>query len=202
MQNHSLVASVGTAICVVATVTCTPRLGGHETAVKKPSPSQASIPAPLSSAPASCPGSASPQPLASDLGLAIGKAPVWAVGFTTGTDGRAVLAKPGEATRVGYGMKVLWVAERSLSATVHVDGSQLGSRAPLRFQPATSDSQSPQNELVLDPSAPSDTTSVSPSGSRFLRYPSLIFIPVAGCYSLRAKWSTGYWEAVFASGAG
>jgi hypothetical protein len=99
-------------------------------------------------------------------------------------------------------MKMLWVTERNLGATVHVAGSQLGSGGPLWFLDATSNSQSPLKELSLDPSNPSDTTSVSAAGSPYLRYPSLIFIPVAGCYSLRAKWGADEWEATFASGAG
>jgi hypothetical protein len=201
MQNRSVIASLVSAICGVAIVGCNPTRG-DETAVEKPGPSHTSQPAPLTTAPASCRGSSTPQRLGSDHGMAIGTAPVWAVGFTTGTGGGAVLARPGEATRVGYGMKVLWVTDPSLRTTVHVDGSRLGSGVPLWFQPATSNSRTPLNELVLDPSNPSDTTLVTAAGSSYLRYPSLIFIPTAGCYSLRAKWSTGSWEAIFASGAG
>lgn len=191
-------ARSGWAVAVIAMLACSP---GSST----PGPTATSggtppvVESPLGYAPDACPGSQPPQTLRSDLGLALGTSPVWAVGFMSARVSGAYLRRPGTVQRQGYPMKILWVMDHATGLTTHVRGRYNSS--PVWLQVIDGKGPLEGTDLVLDPKHPSDTTSVTGGSADLLRFPGQVFVPSAGCYSLQASWPGGSWTATFSAGA-
>lgn len=189
-------------ISLLASCTSTSSLPTTGTATASPSASTTSarpvvtptllIPPPLGMVPQNCPPGPTPQPIFSDIGPVVGAAPVWVTGFG---GPHAVIHIPTYFTYTQYGWtwKLLWKMQSGYTHPITLEGGNLRNGTLLWFQIGQ---QNPSTSPVLDPLH----SGQQPSAGSGLNWPSYMYIPIAGCYSLEAKWPGGHWRITFAAG--
>jgi hypothetical protein len=130
-------------------------------------------------------------------GELVGGTRVWA-GIYAERDGPNVFHAPGAPhRRLGWRIKVLWIMRAHVSAgVVRISGVNLDTEEPLWFQVSGESAQDPTPVLELDPSSGIQTT-----GRRWAEFPSYLFFPRAGCYSIRATGEDDGWEVIVALGS-
>jgi hypothetical protein len=96
-------------------------------------------------------------------------------------------------THRGWRIKVLWVMRSDQQAVVTIEGSNVKTGQPLWFKPADAKAGP---AAVLDPAHPG-----APSErAGWLNFPSYLYVPSAGCYTLSARSSGEGWDMVFGFG--
>lgn len=151
------------------------------------------MPPPLGQVPQNCPPGPTPQSIFSDVGPAVGRTPLWAIGF----DGpHAVIKIPPYFTYTPYGWtwKLIWRMQASYTYPIMLSGTNLHDGSLLWFQ---IDEQVPSTSPILDP-LPAERH--VPNAGSWIDWRSYLYIPVAGCYALEAKWPGGHWRITFAAG--
>jgi hypothetical protein len=94
----------------------------------------------------------------------------------------------------GWGVKVLWVQQPGFNSPVTLQGKNTETGEPIWFQ--LSSSRSPRTSATLDPANAVGGQSLH----GWTGYPSLLFFPRAGCYSLSGTWPGGSWQFGFGFG--
>lgn len=148
----------------------------------------------LGAAPADCPGP-HPRPRAVSPAYAplVGERPLWA-GLYARYDGgaHAFVARDAPRTEHGFRIKVLWIMSPAREAPVTISGSNVASRAPLRFD--IEEIADTDTTASLDP----DLGGAGEGGWR--EFPSYVYFDGAGCFRLTASWDDGSWELTFGFG--
>jgi Tol biopolymer transport system component len=127
------------------------------------------------------------QELSPDIAAMAGGNPVGMVGFDTQGGIPLYEARP---TQWGYSAKVIWTIAPSFSGVINIQGSNLKTGRPLRFDI----SSKVATTLTLDPSK----NFTSKSGWYF--WPSEVYAPEAGCYRFVATWPGGSWTVTVGAG--
>lgn len=96
-------------------------------------------------------------------------------------------------TRFGWAVKILWVMEPGTSAPVTLTGRESKTASPITFHPSN---EPTSQTMILDPAHPGTLS----RRQGWTEYPSLLFFPQAGCYTIRASWAGGSWEQGFGVG--
>lgn len=132
-----------------------------------------------------------------------GSSPVWAgiygnAPFSDRQVGRIHLGPLSIHTRHGWGFKVLWWIEPSLASKVTIHGWHLGTGQRMWFnqegnRPDGTPLQQKRSGII-------DPTQATPDQEGWKFYPSMEYIPSAGCYVLFAQWKEGAWALLFAMG--
>jgi len=152
----------------------------------------------LDAAPSNCSGRR-PRTLVSfgNYGNLIGSSPVWAGLYAIFDKRRGAYHVQRDAPRNVYGwrIKVLWVVTADVEDPVRVVGTDAGKRARLWFEVNERDER-PVRQATLDPATPG----VPLTGDDYVEFPSYVYIPRAGCYSLEASWPGGSWRLVVGLG--
>lgn len=99
----------------------------------------------------------------------------------------------GPRTRYGYPQKVGWQLLQPRQAPVALYGWNILTRQRIWF--GIPYGRASSGHVIAWPSGLVRKHFVHNS-----RAPSLLFVPSAGCYMLRAKWNTGSWSMPFAAG--
>ncbi len=144
----------------------------------------------LSPVPESCLPGPVPQKVSSDIGLAIGGSPLWAAGFA-GPHATIPIDPNAPYTANGWPVKILWAIEPDYMHPLMLQGTNLQTGAPIYFNVTGQTTRSP----VLDPSI------ARTAPGKWADFPSNIFIPSAGCYSIEANLPGGQWRITFAAGS-
>jgi hypothetical protein len=121
------------------------------------------------------------------FGAAEGRFPVWAVGL------RAVLSSS-FATPFGPGYKVLWVTTVGYTGRITVRGSGVRGGPALSFKFNDVVQRTPVRVLILDPTHP---LASAPGAAARAQFPTMLYVPKAGCYALEARSSHGVWTMTF-----
>jgi hypothetical protein len=152
------------------------------------------IAAVLDVAPRSCQGASVPLAEAGPYGEVIGKAPVWAGFYANLRPASGVFAAP-DAVRTSWGwrIKVLWVMKADQTAPVVIDGSDLRTGASLWFLPSDAEAGP---SAILDPANPG-APSANPG---WLNFPSYLYFPNAGCFTLAVDPAGPGWDMTFGFG--
>ena len=152
---------------------------------------------PLGPVPSTCPTNPPPVRLPQGLGTGIGMSPVWVVGFTPGLSLHLDFGDPGGMMHGPHGWyrKLAWLVGPGYRQRIVLHGSALAGGAPLWFQLG---GQTPTTAPLLNPQQPEAAFPGEPPGWAF--FPSYLFIPLAGCYSVEATWPGGMWKVAFAAG--
>jgi hypothetical protein len=193
---------LGSLVLLLSSCTSLQEAAGKSTATSsRPAVASATLARLVDPPPTSCPPGPPPKVVSPDYGLAVGQAPAWAVGFSSGKHGPVLLFEG--LTRLGphgFYEKVLWVIQPGYSHVVHLTGSYGSSGPALWFQIGDS---APTTNAALEPASPG-AYPVNPAepNQAFINFPSYLFIPQAGCYSLEAAWPDGHWRTAFAAGGG
>ncbi len=145
---------------------------------------------PLGQLPNTCPRGPEPMSVTGRYGPGIGGYPLWVAGFAP-PYASLVWLGAGEPMKYGWPFKVGWVAKRTYTGTVRIRGADLANGQPLWFNINQVDSISPILNL-------SGATTLQFDG--WTDFPSYVYIPRAGCYSLEAEWEGGMWRVSFAAG--
>lgn len=95
-------------------------------------------------------------------------------------------------TEYGWVQKIGWSMAKTQQEPITIRGTNLQDRTPLWFELLNG---SPTKQLLLDPQKP-----LADWGEDTLAFPSLIYIPKAGCYALEGTWNGGQWSVTFAAG--
>jgi len=150
----------------------------------------------LRSPPAGCPGpSAEPQRPTRLYGKLYGRQPVWG-GFYAEFDPHVHVFHAADAPRTdtGWRIKVLWIVHRDQSDPV-VLSAHRGDGEPVWFEIAVI-GPPPATSAGLDPAHPEN---VAERGG-WKEFPSYVYFPSAGCYTLEASWRGGRWRIGFGFG--
>jgi hypothetical protein len=133
--------------------------------------------------------------LSSHFGPGIGGYPAWAVGFGGPVAWRSAGGIVGQQpTQYGWPEKVLWVVKRSYPGSVRLRGANLADGVPLWFEIGGRREATVAPVLkALEPAIPYQTEG-------WAEFPSYLYIPRAGCYTLEAEWEGGFWRVIFAAG--
>jgi len=150
-------------------------------------------PALLGPVPRTCPAGPPPHNVDATFAPVIGARPVGVAGFISGP---TLHVGASIHDLHGWARKVLWATWPRYTQAVTLSGRQLYRGTPLWFQ--ISDEAASRTPR-LDPRHPVVPGS-GPTGTGFAQFPSYLFIPVAGCYVLQARWPGGSWQRVFAAG--
>jgi len=135
-------------------------------------------------------------PIFSGLGPGIGKAPLFVFGF--GGPHPVLRIDPShDPYQAPYGWiwKIIWEVGPHFASTITVQGNNVRTKAPIRFQlldePVVS-------SALLDPQHPDHP--VPAAGDGYAEWGSYLFVPAAGCYQIEATWPRGHWSFLFAVG--
>jgi hypothetical protein len=130
-----------------------------------------------------CARAARPETLSRDFGRAVGRSPVWAVGF----DGVTASALDGQ--------KILWAIDGRFTEPVTVSGWRMRGYTPLQIQLVGNDRAT---LVILDPHHPLAFQPYHHGWPKpWAYFPSNIFPTQGGCWVLRAKWAGGSWSLRF-----
>ena len=138
------------------------------------------------------------------VGVGLGRAPVWLVGWGGAVEGTPTSDASSSGTPVslpyldlaavnrlepyGWPMKALWVIADGHGTPVQVEGCDCSDRRPLWFQLGD---EEPEHRATLDPLNPG--IPVQHGGWR--EFPSYVIFPETGCYEITATWEDGSWNA-------
>jgi len=147
-----------------------------------------SVSATLAAPPTNC-GATTPTDV-STFGRGIGGLTAWAVGF----DGPQATLHVANGPRTAYGWraKVLMVVDASQVAPITITGRS-DSGAALWFEIGGAVSAPPTT-------APRLGGSTVPAVHGWKQFPSYVYVPSAGCYTLRTSWPGAGWTVRFAAG--
>jgi hypothetical protein len=101
----------------------------------------------------------------------------------------------------GWPTKMAWELEPNYTSLIHIQARNLRTATLAKWIISTqfpSSKTTVTTEPVLDPSSPGHPHSAV--GPDWREWGSLLLIAEAGCYSLEARWSQGYWSTVIAVG--
>jgi hypothetical protein len=130
-----------------------------------------------------CADAARPQTISPDFAPAIGRSPVWAIGF----GGLKATAEDGQ--------KVLWAIDGRFSDPVTVSGWRVRGHTPLQIQLVGSQHTT---SAILDPHHPLASQPYHRGWPKpWAYFPSNIFATQTGCWVLRARWPGGSWRVRF-----
>ena len=153
-------------------------LTGCRSEAAPPSPPPTFTPSP--SVASSCQSPTSRE-VAPYFGKAVGGSPVWAAGglvenpvTVTGTPD-----SPGATKK-----KVLWLIEPDFAEPVQLRGTNHADGAQLWFEIGGG---TPTREPTLDPQQPG----IPVQHGQWREWPSYLYVPTPGCYTLEATWSSG-----------
>lgn len=121
----------------------------------------------------------------------LGSAPVWFGPYLSVDEAEGVFRlHPGaRVTRDGWQVKFLFVVQGAATGQVTVSGADTHGR-PLRF---AIDAQEPPTR--------SGVMNVASARETFVDFPSYVYFPGAGCFTLKAQWPGGSWQLSFAVGS-
>jgi hypothetical protein len=95
----------------------------------------------------------------------------------------------------GWGVKVLWVLQPTMTEPVLLSGQEVGTGWLITFD-ASGLNPTRSDTMRLDPSNPG-----TPSHRKgWSEYPSTLWFPEAGCYIIKASWADGSWQRGFGFG--
>jgi len=172
-----------------ATLSLTPQMAGFEGMAATLAMSS------TNRSPKSRQASRGPSAISAAFAPAVGHAPVWAVGFAPG-----ITLHVGNAERSQHGwmVKILWVLQPRYTGLVRLQGWEAPHSTPLWFQ--IGGAGTPTKAPVLDPRHPGiPLQNMQPGKGYWIEFPSYLFIPAVGCYSLSAQWPGGHWQLAFAA---
>ncbi len=153
----------------------------------------------LNPAPATCPSSDAPQdPDSTDFtyGSRVGELPLWVMGFR-GVPTRLIGFTRANLPQYGWVHQVTLLLADNADSPVMLQGEHLKDGTPILFS-GPSSQQHPTTFLTLrldDTSIPNTEDTIR-AGIQSIS----LYIPTAGCYSLKASWAGGSWEVLFAAG--
>jgi hypothetical protein len=161
----------------------------HPANVPTPSGSQ-QIMAPL---PASCPKANSLRDFNAPLDPpGLGDGPVWLNGFSGPIAALVHVQQAARPEQGWYETVTLFIAQSTTTPIIFAGGGQQA-EGPLAF--SSSNSTDTSSSLTISPNAHFVTD--GHWKTTFMN----IYVPTAGCYSLRAFWQTGSWTLYFAAGS-
>lgn len=152
----------------------------------------------LASAPTTCPGpKPRPRQVTPSVGRVIGRKPVWAGPYGMLDPKTDALQLVGNVPRTRYGWrdKVLWLVAYHHKGVIRLRGHGIRTGTPLRFNVIRSGEGTTTTGL-LNHGRPG---AVSNPGEP-KQFPSHIYFPKVGCYSLSASWKGGSWKVVLGLG--
>jgi hypothetical protein len=126
----------------------------------------------------------------------IGNAPLWVFGF--GGTQPVIRIDPREDTYMapyGWYWKIIWEVGPHFLSMITLRGENARTGAPIWFHLLNGPIAT---SAVLDPQHPNHP--VPAAGEGYAEWGSAIFIPVAGCYQIKATWPGGQWSFPFAAG--
>jgi hypothetical protein len=91
-------------------------------------------------------------------------------------------------TKLGWRVKILWVVAPKQHDPIALSGRQTGSEESIWFE-------IDQMPATTYASLPANTTEY------FADFPSYVYFPSAGCYSIEARWPDGSWRLGFGVGS-
>lgn len=152
----------------------------------------------LAAAPANCPGpKPHPKQVTPSVGRVIGRKPVWAgpYGMLDPKTGALQLVADTPHTRYGWRDKVLWLVAYHHKGVIRLRGHRLSSGQPMRFSVELS-GEGVRTFGLLNHGKPGAVT--NPGAPK--QFPSYIYFPRAGCYTISASWKGGSWKVVLGLG--
>ncbi len=162
-----------------------------ETATLVPLPT---VENPVGPVPTNCPHGPEPMVLSSHFGPGIGGYPAWAIGFGGPHATMPIYAGNLEPSRYGWPQKVLWVVKRSYPGLVRLRGANLADGVQLWFEIGG------RREVTVAPVLKAPEPAIPYQTEGWAEFPSYLYIPRAGCYTLEAEWEGGFWRVNFAAG--
>ncbi len=160
------------------------------------------LPAPLGPAPQSCPSIAHLHVF--DLPTfppGVGSSPVWVVGFSA-PGARLVQLDTAvhQPRQEGWAYRIMLVVLSNYSGFVVLSGRSLQGNVPLRFNNGLSiATQDPVTTFFLLHTEHAKMP-VRLSDAHWRAWNVPVYVPAAGCYSLKAVWAGGSWQVNFAAG--
>lgn len=146
---------------------------------------------PMGDAPVNCPGAAIPNDDNS-----IGGYPIRAFGAFRG-DKAKLFVYTSIRNEYGYGLKLGWAIHKDFTESAIIKGGSLQGNNPLWFN---NFDKPPFTVFSISKNTPPVLPLIGASTDYSYGFPSLIYIPRAGCYFLEANWSDGSWKVIFSAG--
>jgi hypothetical protein len=152
----------------------------------------------LTAAPTNCPG---PKPslkqVTPSVGPVLGQRPAWAAFYARVDPQTGALHMTADIprTRDGWRDKVLWLVASHQKGVIRLRGRDLASGTPLKFHVQLSGVGIGPVGL-LNHGIPGAVT--NPGEPK--QFPSYVYFPRAGCYTLGASWEGGSWRVVVGLG--
>lgn len=169
------------------------------------SPLQAASVPPLGPVPLGCVVGPAARMIPSLRGPAAGATPVWAASFHPERPVTVPMDVGLIPTAHGWPVKIPWVERRTYGGVVTIRAWVLPQRQPVWF---TSHAQGPRPFLRLDARHPTLYPPVTDPrrpgqvlpNPLWKGFSSIMYIPRAACYEMKASWAGGMWQMRFASG--
>jgi hypothetical protein len=181
----------------IGTRTSTPP-AGHPAPSSALPPPLVDLPAPpLAAPPANCPAPPAFSTVTVPFfGPAIGFSPIYVVGLhgqpltlhLGGPDGRAY-------TQYGWLAQIVWAMAPGFAAPATISVSRLSDGQALLL--TSGPGREPATSAVLQPAASAGISTLHAQWNEWL---GMLFLPDAGCYTLRVAWPGGGWSIPFAAG--
>jgi len=159
---------------------------------------KATIP-PLGPLPSTCPSRPSPHIIAPYFGAAVGRFPVWYIGFggPHATLNFSILPTPHYVSGYGWGVKGFVAIAPRVHGHITLYGARLGDKQPLYFDNDIAGPR-PVHVLAIDVDAERGRSSRGYGG--WVVALDGLYLPGAGCYALHASWQGGSWMVHFSAG--
>jgi hypothetical protein len=132
---------------------------------------------------------------AGPYGELIGRGPVWGGFYTPHPPSHGGIFASSDAPRTHFGwrIKVLWVMQAHNQAPVTIEGQNVRTGAALWFEPSNAEAGPAAMLNPAQPGAPSENPG-------WLNFPSYLYFPGAGCFTLATRSAAGGWQMVFGFG--
>ncbi|HEY6407357.1 MAG TPA: hypothetical protein VIY29_07815 [Ktedonobacteraceae bacterium] len=131
----------------------------------------------------------------------VGKAPIWATGFSGHYATLHLypipVSVPAFPNTFGWTASMLFSVPNGYTSPITLNGADIHSGASLLFQ--VDATQDPLAVLTLDPSQPT-VNQGNAAANQEVSWSVTVYFPAAGCYFLSASWPGGHWTMNFAAG--
>jgi hypothetical protein len=169
--------------------------GGEDKQAQSPSTTTSHSSTPqtpdLEPRPSNCPGPRPKRvPVDPEFGPLNGKRPAWGGVYAPYNTKTNSFRLPPDTphTKLGWRVKILWVVAPKQRDPITLSGRQTGSEESIWFEI----DQMPATTYAI---LPANTTEY------FADFPSYVYFPSAGCYSIEARWPDGSWRLGFGVGS-